>query len=71
MGVKLDWNLSRGFQDYRNQGSRPLRREQTADIFEADAPGLGRGGFPGFLRVVFIRVARRHRVDQIGYRIQV
>ena len=69
MGVKLHRDIARGFQDHGNQRARAIRRQQAADVFEANAPGIGRCGFFGFPGVVLIGVARRHRVNQVRHRV--
>ena len=69
VGVKLHGDIAGGFEHHRDQRARALGREQAADVFEADAPGLGRRGFLGFLGVVFVGVARRDRINQIRHRV--
>ena len=69
MGVKLDGDVTGGFEDHGDQSARALRREQAADVFKADAPGFGGRRFLSFPRIILVGMARRDGIDQVRHRV--
>ena len=69
MGVKLDGDVTGGFEHHGDQSARALRCEQAADVFKADAPGFGRRRFLGFPRIILVGMARRDGIDQVRHRV--
>src|SRR5262249_15336135 len=65
--MEFDGNFTGAFQHHGDQGSRPLRSQKPADIFEANAPRLDGSRFARLARVVLVRVTRRDRVNQIRH----
>src|SRR5919107_4852004 len=66
VGVEFDGDLSRALKNDRDKTPGSLRREQAADVLEADSPWIACCRFFGFSGVVFVGMTRRDRVYQVG-----
>jgi hypothetical protein len=65
VSMELQRYLADVFLNQRNQALRPIRREQTGDVLEANPVGPDRRRPTCPLGVIFIAMTRRDRVDDV------
>ena len=67
--VKFDRNVAGVVENDARERASALRREHAADVFEAKAIGFHGRGFARLARIVFVRMARRDRVNDVDHRL--